>query len=237
MSTNATPKATTRTAFRVLIMGGTGQVGAAVVRALAEEPSCIEVVMVNRKAIALAANHRVRQVIADTAAAHFPADVTSLAKSLVAQGDPVYGASCVGVGKGSLQWSEEELKALEIGVVGGFARGCHAGGITRFALLSAVGSNTTSRIRYARIMGLKEETVQAIGFRRLAIFRPGIIGGNVHTPGYAAWLGRLIPGRYGTIEQDDIGRAFVAEFISSSAPNGVVYLENVAMREKSRSVR
>jgi hypothetical protein len=86
-------------------------------------------------------------------------------------------------------------------------------------------------------MGLKEETVQAIGFRRLAIFRPGIIGGNVHTPGYAAWLGRLIPGRYGTIEQDDIGRAFVAEFISSSAPNGVVYLENVAMREKSRSVR
>jgi uncharacterized protein YbjT (DUF2867 family) len=37
-------------AFRVLIIGGTGQVGAAVVRALAAEPSCAEVVMVNRKA-------------------------------------------------------------------------------------------------------------------------------------------------------------------------------------------
>jgi len=154
----------------------------------------------------------------------------------VAQGDPVYGASCVGVGKGSLQWSEEELKALEIGVVGGFARGCHAGGITRFALLSAVGSNVQSRIRYARMMGLKEEAVQAIGFKRLAIFRPGIIGGNVHTPGYAAWLGRLIPGRFGTIEQDDIARAFVAEFISP-ASNGVVYLENGAMKQTSRSLR
>jgi len=160
-----------------------------------------------------------------------------LAQTIVAQGDPVYGASCVGVGKGSLQWSEEELKALEIGVVGGFARGCHAGGITRFALLSAVGSNVQSRIRYARMMGLKEEAVQAIGFKRLAIFRPGIIGGNVHTPGYAAWLGRLIPGRFGTIEQDDIARAFVAEFISSSAPNGVVYLENGAMKRASRSLR
>jgi len=222
-------------AFRVLIMGGTGQVGSAVVRALAAEPSCAEVVMVNRRAISLAADSRVRQVILDTAAAHFSAEVTTLAQNMVAQGDPVYGASCVGVGQGSLKWSEEELKALEIGVVGGFARGCHAGGVTRFALLSAAGSTAKSRIRYVRVMGLKEETVQKTGFRSLAIFRPGIIGGNAHTPGYAAWLGRLIPGPFGTIEQDDIGRAFVAEFISTPAPNGVIYLDNGAMRRRSRA--
>ncbi len=224
-------------AFRVLIIGGTGQVGASVVRALAGEPSCSEVVMVNRKAMALAGDPRVRQVVLDTAAPQFPADVTNLARSLMAHGDPVYGASCVGVGTGSLKWTEEELKALEIGVVGGFARGCHAGGITRFALLSAAGSTPQSRIRYARIMGLKEETVRGIGFTSLAIFRPGIIGGNAHTPGYAAWLGRLIPGPFGTIEQDDIGRAFVAEFIQSSASHGVVYLENRAMRRLSRTLR
>src|SRR5678816_2989732 len=117
--------------------------------------------MVNRRAIPLIADPRLRQVILDTGATHFPEDVTTLAQATVAQGDPVYGASCVGVGTGSLQWSEEELKALEIGVVGGFARGCHAGGIMRFALLSAVGSKVQSRIRYARIMGLKEEAVQA----------------------------------------------------------------------------
>src|SRR6266852_8104834 len=115
-------------AFRVLIIGGTGQVGAAVVRALAAEPSCAEVVMVNRKAISLIADPRVREVILDTAAAaQFPAEVTKLAQSMVARGDPVYGASCVGVGKGSMKWSDEELKGLEIGVVGGFARGCQAG--------------------------------------------------------------------------------------------------------------
>jgi hypothetical protein len=144
-------------AFRVLIIGGTGQVGAAVVRALAAEPSCAEVVMVNRKAILLTANHRLRQVILATADAQFPAEVTKLALSMVALGDPVYGASCAGVGKGSMNWSEEELKALEIGVVGGFARGCHAGGVAQFALLSAVGSTAKSRIRYARVMGLKKK--------------------------------------------------------------------------------
>jgi uncharacterized protein YbjT (DUF2867 family) len=224
-------------AFRVLIIGGTGQVGAAVVRALAAEPSCAEVVMVNRRTTSLTADPRVRQVILDTAAARFPAEVTKLAQRMVAQGDPVYAASCVGVGKGSMKWSEEELKALEIGVVGGFARGCQAGGITQFSLLSAAGSSAKSRIRYARIMGLKEEAVQAIGFQRLAIFRPGIIAGNAHTPQYVAWLGRLIPGPFGTIEQDDIGRAFVAEFLNGSASNGVAYLDNAAMRQGSRALR
>ena len=222
--------------FRVLIIGGTGQVGAAVVRALTMEPSCTEIVLVNRRTAALTADPRVRQVILDTAAATFPAEVTKLAQGMVAQGDPVDGASCVGVGKGSMKWSEEALKALEIGVVGGFARGCQAGGITRFSLLSAVGSTAKSRIRYVRVMGLKEETVEAIGFQRLTIFRPGIIGGNAHTPHYVAWLGRLVPGPFGTIEQDDIGRAFVAEFINNSAAIGVVYFENAAMRQMSRAL-
>jgi uncharacterized protein YbjT (DUF2867 family) len=224
-------------AFRVLIIGGTGQVGAAVVRALAGEPACAEVVMVNRKAISMNADPRVRQVILDTADAQFSAEVTKLAQRMVAQGGPVYGASCVGVGKGSMKWSEAELKSLEIGVVGDFARGCLAGGITRFSLLSAAGSTAKSRIRYARVMGLKEEAVETIGFQRLAIFRPGIIAGNAHTPRYVAWLGRLIPGPFGTIEQDDIGRAFAAEFINSSAPDGVVYLENGAMRQRSRALK
>jgi len=223
-------------AFRVLMMGGTGQVGAAVVRALTATPACAEVVMVTRKATSPSADPRVRHVIFDTSAAQFPAGVAALAQSMVAHGGPVHGASCVGIGTGSLQWTEEALKALEIGVVGGFARGCHAGGIARFALLSAAGSNVKSRVRYARIMGLKEDAVQAIGFSRLAIFRPGIIGGNAHTPAYAAWLGRLIPGPFGTIEQDDIARAFVAEFIDRAAPDGVAYLDNGAMRRKSRDL-
>jgi hypothetical protein len=93
-----------------------------------------------------------------------------------------------------------------------------------------------SRIRYARIMAMKEETIQAIGFQRLAIFRPGIIAGNAHTPGYLAWLGRLVPGSFGTIEQDDIGRAFVAEFIGNPAADRVAVLENAAMRQRSRAL-
>jgi uncharacterized protein YbjT (DUF2867 family) len=84
-------------------------------------------------------------------------------------------------------------------------------------------------------MGLKEEAVEAAGFPFLAIFRPGIIGGNKHTPAYVEWLGKLIPGPYGTIHQDDIGRAFAAE-LTAAPGTGVIRLDNPAMKRASRTL-
>ena len=190
--------------------------------------------MLNRREIP-AADARLRQVVMNTESPAFAGDVAALARDLLSKGEPVYAASCVGVGSGSMKWSEEQLKALEVGVVGGFARGCHEGGITRFALLSAVGSDPKSRFRYMRVMGMKETTIEAIGFEHLAIYQPGIIAGNAHTPGYVAWLGRLVPGRFGVVEQDDIGRAFVAGFKQSHPKGGVVRFENAGMKALSRS--
>jgi uncharacterized protein YbjT (DUF2867 family) len=214
--------------FRVLVIGGTGQVGSALVRALLAAAECTAVVMVNRRTVPLAAETRLRQVIMDTGAANFADEITELARTCGAQGEPLYAASCIGIGKGSQQWSEADIRKLEIGVVGAFARGCLAAGIERFGLLSAAGSSPKSWIRYARIMGEKEDAVRALGFKRLAIFRPGIIAGNAHTPKFLAVLGRLVPGSFGTIDQDDIGRAFVGEFLHGQ--DGTTILENTAMK-------
>ena len=188
-------------------------------------------IAVVRRAGAFPAHPRLRQVVMDTAAANFETEVTRLVRDCAALGDPVYAASCIGIGTGSLKWSEAEMMALEVGVGGAFARGCFAAGVTRFGLLSAVGSSPNSRFRYVRVMGKKEEAIKAIGFPQLAIFRPGIIGGNVHTPSSVAWLGRLMPGRFGTIDQDEIAGAFVAE-LAHGTP-GLTLLENEAMRQLS----
>lgn len=216
--------------FRVLIVGGSGQVGSAVVRALLATRSCLEVVMVTRRAVPVAADDRLRQVVMDTGAANFADEIANLARSCAGQGEPLYAASCIGIGAGSARWSEEDIRKLEIGVVGAFARGCLAAGVERFGLLSAAGSSASSWIRYARIMGEKEDVVRSLGFQRLSLYRPGIIGGNAHTPGYLAWLGRLVPGPFGTIDQDDIGRAFVAEF--QHGQDGITILDNGAMRAR-----
>ena len=214
--------------FAAIILGGTGQVGGAAVAELLAIPECREVVMVTRKAVA--ARARVRNVVLDTGAADFAARSASLAREVLSQG-PASAVSCVGVGAGSARWSEEELQRLEVGVVGAFARGCHDAGIAQFCLLSAVGSTARSRIRYARVMGMKEDTVRSIGFARLAIFRPGIIVGNAHTPAWAGWLGKLVPGPYGNIDQQILGRSIAAEIALHSRDAGEAIRENAAMKK------
>lgn len=219
--------------YGVIILGGTGQVGSAVVRAFLSSPRCREVVLLSRRPIANCWGERVRVGTVDTEKAEFAEEVAALVRACAPRA--MFGVSCVGVGSGSLKWSEEELIKLEVGIVGAFARGCKAGGVTNFGLLTAAGTSSKSRIRYARVMGLKEEAVRAIDFPRLAIFRPGIIGGNVHTPGWVAFLGRFIPGPWGTIDQETIARAFVEE-LERSEGTGIRILHNADMRRDERRV-
>ena len=214
--------------FAVIILGGTGQVGAAAVLELLTTSECREVVMITRQPIA--ARSRVRNVVLDTAAADFAERTAALAREVLCQG-PVSAVSCVGVGSGSMRWSEEELKRLELGVVGDFARGCHDAGIAQFCLLSAAGSTARSRFRYARVMGMKEDTVRNVGFVRLAIFRPGIIVGNAHTPAWIGWLGKLVPGPFGSIDQRILGRSIAVEIALLSREAGEVTRENAAMKK------
>ena len=213
--------------FAVMILGGTGQVGGAAVAELLATSECREVVMVTRKPVA--PRSRVRNVVLDTDATDFAKRTTALAREVLSQG-PVSAVSCVGVGSGSMRWSEEELQRLELGVVGAFAPGCHEAGIAQFCLLSAAGSSARSRFRYARIMGMKEDTVRSIGFKRLAIFRPGIIVGNAHTPAWTSWLGRLVPGPFGNIDQRILARSIAAEIALHSGEVGEVTRENADMK-------
>src|SRR3984957_16032633 len=220
--------------FASIILGGTGQVGGAAVAELLAIPECREVVMVTRKP--LASQSRVRNVVLDTGAADFAKRIAALARQVSGNG-PVSAVSCVGVGSGSRRWSEEELQRLEVGVVGAFARGCHDGGIAQFCLLSAAGSTARSRIRYARAMGMKEDAVRSIGFTRLAIFRPGIIVGNAHTPAWVAWLGRLVPGAFGNIDQRILARSIAAEIALNSRETGEVARENAAMKNLAAQLK
>jgi uncharacterized protein YbjT (DUF2867 family) len=214
--------------FAAIILGGTGQVGSAAVAELLATSECREVMMVTRKPIA--PRLRVRNIVLDTCAADFAERVAALAREVLSQG-PASAVSCVGVGSGSARWSEEELQRLEVGVVGAFARGCHDAGIAQFCLLSAAGSTVRSRFRYARVMGMKEDTVRNAGFARLAIFRPGIIVGNAHTPAWAGWLGRLVPGSFGNIDQRILGRSIAAEIALHRQEAGEVIRENVATKK------
>jgi len=76
--------------------------------------------------------------------------------------------------------------------------------------------------------------VRNIGFTRLAIFRPGIIVGNAHTPAWVGFLGRFVPGPYGNIDQRILGRSIVAEIALHNRDAGEVIRENAAMKKLSK---
>ena len=97
-----------------------------------------------------------------------------------------------------------------------------AAGIEIFELLTAVGIKEThadSRFKAFRVLGKKHRTVLEVGFEKLAVFKPGTIVGNAHTPRWITHVTGLIPDSlgWGNIRQDEVARAFVAHLEKRAA--------------------
>ena len=62
------------------------------------------------------------------------------------------------------------------------------------------------------MLGKKYRTVLEAGFNKLAVFKPGVIVGNAHTPHWMTYFTRLVPDSFGwgNIHQEEVARAFVA---------------------------
>ena len=61
-------------------------------------------------------------------------------------------------------------------------------------------------------MGKKYKTVLDTGFEKLAVFKPGMIVGNAHTPNWITFFTGFLPDSFGwgNIQQEELAKAFVA---------------------------
>ena len=222
--------------MKCILFGGTGEVGGAVARGLIASDVCERLTLLGRRAAAdFQGEAKVEQIIVDTSAADFEDQVTEKA-----QGHDV-GISCVGIGSGTASMTEEAMTAIEVHMPGQFARGCKAAGIEMFELLTAVGadeSRADSGLKFLRVISKKQKAVVDVGFTKLAVFKPGTIVGNRHTPGWITPLMRLIPDSlgWGNIHVDELAGAFVAHLekrvASQSEP--VVSYGNKEMKQLIR---
>ena len=223
-------------AMNCILFGGSGEVGGAVARELVTSDVCSRLTLLGRRAVAAMQDEpKVEQIVVDTSAADFEEVV-----KLKAQGHDV-AISCVGIGSGSFSMSEEQLMAVEVDLVGKYARGCKAAGVEIFELLTAVGIKETSansRFKAIRVADKKLVTVREVGFEKLAVFKPGMIVGNAHTPRWIAYFTALIPDSlgWGNIRQDDLARAFVShlEKRAGSQNEAVVSYGNKEMKRLIR---
>jgi uncharacterized protein YbjT (DUF2867 family) len=193
--------------YTAMLLGATGNVGGRILQLLVQSPRCQKVVVVSRRHVAELENPKVQQVVVnmDTLEEQLAPHVRGIDIALAA----------FGVGKGSAKMADEEVRKIEVTYPTAFASAAKAGGARVLAMMTAVGADSQSSIKYLRNFGDKEKQAEALGFDFLGLYRPAMILGNSNTPSALGLVMPLfhwaLPSRYHSIHKNDLARAMVAQ--------------------------
>lgn len=211
-----------------IVLGGSGSVGAALLRELFHDDGFDLVISLSRRslpevvAMASAAGRRlVEKLVPDMNPATLAAATLEAVRDL--DGD-LEGFSVLGIGAGTAKLSLEEHRAVDVALNEAFARALRdSGKVRHLAFMSAAGADPTAKAggsgaagmsRYNRVKGESEEAVRASGPAVVSVFRPAMIIGSQHTP----WIlektlplfSFVTPAKYRSIRVDEIAKAMVA---------------------------
>jgi uncharacterized protein YbjT (DUF2867 family) len=211
-----------------IVLGGSGSVGKALLRALFHDDGFEAVITLSRRslpeavAMAGAAGRRLVEKLVPDMKPEPLAAATLAAASQVA--GELEGFSVLGIGAGTAKLTLEEHRAVDVALNEAFARALRDSGKTRhLAFMSAAGADPTAKTsgsgaagmsRYNRVKGESEEAVRASGPAVVSVFRLGMIIGSQHTP----WLlekalplfSFVTPAKYKSISVEQIAKAMIA---------------------------
>ena len=193
------------TRYSATVLGATGNVGRRLVQLLVASPACTRVILVTRRPANAFADPKVSEVVVnmDRLEAEVAPHLHGVDIALAA----------FGVGKGSAAMPDDDVRRIEVGYPLAFCRAARAAGARVAGVMTAVGASPDSRMKYARIIGEKEQAVEAVGFDFLGLYRPAVILGNSNTPGVLNAVMPLLhwamPSKYHSIHKHDIARAMV----------------------------
>jgi uncharacterized protein YbjT (DUF2867 family) len=193
--------------YSAIVLGATGNVGGRIVQLLIKNPRCEKVVVVTRRKMDAFADPKVSGVIVN---------MDRLEEEIAphAQGVDV-ALAAFGIGKGSAKMPEEEVRKIEVTYPQAFCRAARAAGARVCGVMTAVGADPASGMKYAKIIGEKEKAVESVQFDFLGLYRPAVILGNSNTPGALGYVMPLLhwtmPSKYHSIHKNDLARAMVAQ--------------------------
>lgn len=211
-----------------IVLGGSGSVGAALLRELFRDDSFSTVITLSRRslaeavAIARAAGRTlVEKLVPDMNPASLAAATLEAARDIDGE---LEGFSVLGVGAGTAKLTLEEHRAVDVALNEAFARALRdSGKVRHLAFMTAAGADPTANAsgggaagmsRYNRVKGEAEAAVRASGPAIVSVFRPAMIIGSQHTP----WLlekaiplfSFVTPAKYRSITVEQIAKAMVA---------------------------
>jgi uncharacterized protein YbjT (DUF2867 family) len=211
-----------------IVLGGSGSVGAALLRELFRDGEFDAVVTLARRslpeavAMARAADRTlVEKLVPDMK----PGPLAAATLEAVTELDgAVEGFSVLGVGANTAKLTLEEHRAVDVALNEAFARGLRESGkVQHLAFMSAAGADPTAKTsgsgaagmaRYNRVKGEAEQAVRTSGPTLVSVFRPAMIIGSQHTP----WLlektlpllSFVTPAKYKSITVQQIAKAMIA---------------------------
>jgi uncharacterized protein YbjT (DUF2867 family) len=218
----------TSTRRTAIVLGGSGAVGTALVRALLHDEGFGTVITLSRRSLpelvtmARAAGRTLLEKLVPNMEPQSLAAATLEAAREI-DGD-LEGFSVLGIGAGTAKLTVDEHRAVDVALNAAFARGLRdSGKVQHLAFMSAVGADPTASAdgngaagmaRYNRVKGESEQSVRASGPPIVSVFRPGMILGSPHTPWILAkalpLFGFVTPGKFKSIHVDQIAKAMIA---------------------------
>jgi uncharacterized protein YbjT (DUF2867 family) len=235
-----------------VVLGASGSVGKALIKALIRDGSFRPIVTVVRRsqpdevAMAREAGVELREVLVPAMEPRGVETATREAIRLL-EGDAI-GLSVLGVGAGTAKLTIDEHRAVDVQLNAAFARGLKASGrVKHLAFMSAVGADPTASAtgsgaagmaRYARVKGEAEEAVKESGPAVVSIFRPAMIIGSQHTP----WVlekvlpafSFMTPAKYKSITVEQIARAMIATSLHTPAKSDVYHYSEMMALNRPR---
>lgn len=211
-----------------IVLGGSGSVGAALLRELFGDDGFDAVITLSRRSLpgvvetARAAGRRlVEKLVPEMQPAALAAATLEAARDVDGE---LEGFSVLGVGAGTAKMTIDEHRAVDVALNEAFARALRdSGKVRHLAFMSAAGADAAAKAsgsgaagmsRYNRVKGESEEAVRASGPAIVSVFRPAMIIGSQHTP----WLlekalplfSFVTPAKYRSIRVEQIARAMIA---------------------------
>ena len=153
---------------KAILIGATGLVGQHLVKQLSELYDTL-IIIARRPPRYINASMRFYQV----------SDFDNLAEIFASVGaDRTTDAfSCLGTTK-KQAGSDEAFRKVDHDYNVNFAKLCHDKGVKNFFLLSSMNADIDSRFLYNRVKAETEQSIMAVGFEQLAIFRPSLLLGK-----------------------------------------------------------
>jgi len=150
------------------VVGGTGEVGKAIIKALAESPQFTKVTLIGRRQVPLPTPEE------DKSYDKFDEKIVDF-EALQAEAFQGYDVGFCALGTTKGKAGAAGFYKVDHDYVVNSAKMAKVGGTKHFHLVSSVGANKNSYFLYPKTKGEVEEELTQMGFERLSIYRPSLL--------------------------------------------------------------